>query len=165
MEGRYAYRKPWWRDASPRFLRSRSLRTAGGVVASLGSALFLSRATYWFFRMVFGVRLEGLPLWLLDILLAVGFAVLAARLWRSWSLVFAPTLLAVAAWFTVVLAPAVRQVPPRFRSMSNADFAFVQGEALRLTTVTLAVTGLVVLGRAYVVSRRARRPPGERVVQ
>lgn len=138
------------------------MRIAGGVAASVGSALFFSRATFWLFRIVFRVRLEGLPLWVLDVLLAGCLAVLAARLWRRWSLVFAATLLAVAAWFEVFLTLAVREVPARFRSLSAVDFAFVQEEALHLASVALAVTGLVVLANAYLVSRRVRRTRGDR---
>jgi len=161
MNGRSAYRKPWWQGLFPQRFLSRALCTLAGVAASAGSALFVSRATYWFFRMVFQVRPGRLTFWFLDILLAAGLAVLAMRLWSRWSWVFAAVLLAVASWFEFSRAPAVRAVPHQFRNMSAAvDFAFVQGEASHLTSVALAVTGLVVLARAYLVSRRARHARG-----
>ena len=161
MDGRSAYRKPWWEGWLPLRFPSRALRTLAGVAASAGSALFVSRATYWFFRMVFQVRLGRLTFWFLDILLAAGLAVLAARLWSRWSWVFAAVLLAVASWFEFARAPAVREVPHQLQGMRAVeDFVFVQGEASHLTGVALAVTGLIVLARAYLVSRRARHAPG-----
>jgi len=161
MDGRSAYRKPWWEGLLPLRLQSRALSTLAGVAASAGSALFVSRATYWFFWMVFQVRLVRLTFWFLDILVAAGLAVLAVRLWSRWSWVFAAVLLAVASWFEFSHVPAVREVPHQFQGMRAVeDFVFVQAEASHLTGVALAVTGLVVLARAYLVSRRARHVPG-----